>query len=54
MDEAEERAVRMGQRPHEPSGLVRDVEISPDFEAVKALEDETQRAGELSTRTLPA
>src|SRR4051794_27292081 len=34
----------MGQRPHEPTGFVRHVEIGPDFEAVEALEHEAQPA----------
>ncbi len=42
VNQAEQRAVRMSQGPHEAPGLVRDVEVEPYLESVQRFQHETE------------
>ena len=42
MNEAKQTAVGVGERQHQPPGLVRDIQIHPHLEAVHKLEREAK------------
>ena len=44
MHQAEQGAMSVGERPHEPARFVRNVKVSADLEAVEGFEDEPENA----------